>query len=102
MDDFPHEDLFRQEMSRARSELNLAPGDLYEDCAYHPVVCVAVDYDQDEITGVSMIDGSHPRSCSLRFCGVRKLTVEEAWSIKRFGPIDVAARDRVAADERWW
>ena len=63
---------------------------------------VEVDYGKDEITGVSMIDGSHPTSCSLRFCGVRKLSVKEVWSIKRFGPTDGAARDRVAADKRWW
>jgi hypothetical protein len=101
-DDFPQEDRFRQGVAAARAELKLAPGDLYEDCAFHPVVCVEVDYDLDEISGVSMIDGSHPRSCSLRFCGVRKLTIEEAWRIKRFGPGDDAARDRISVDKRWW
>ena len=76
MDDFPIESEFREAMAKVKAELNLAPGDFYEDCSFHPVVCVEVDYDRDEIIGISLIDGSYMRSCSLRFCGVRKLTIE--------------------------
>jgi hypothetical protein len=57
-------------------------GDIYEDSAMHPCLTVGVDYEDDEIWGISLIDGSQPRSCSLTFSGVRKLTVDEAWNIK--------------------
>lgn len=57
-------------------------GDLYEDSAFHPCLAVGVDYDEDDIWGISLIDGSYPRSCSFLYSGVRKLTVEEAWIIK--------------------
>lgn len=53
-------------------------GDIYEDCAYHPVVCGEIDTEEDYICGTSMVDGSGPRNCSLRHCGIRKLTKEEA------------------------
>ena len=95
-------DKFHEEMERVKSELGLSPGDIYEDCAFHPVVCVEVNYETDDIWGVSLIDGSYPRSCSLRHCGIRKLTIEEAWKIKTSGPITQEDRDRVAIDKRWW
>jgi len=64
---------------------SFAPGDIYEDCAQHPCLCVGVvDNDYEEgIWGISLIDGSYPRSCSLYHCGVRKITVDEAWEMKR-------------------
>jgi hypothetical protein len=67
------------------STLNMQfdPGDLYEDCAYHPCLCVGVSVADDEIWGISLIDGSYPRSCSLNHCDVRKVGVEEAWEIKQ-------------------
>ena len=79
---------------RAARVLRLKPGDLFEDCAYHPVLCLGVNYKTDEIWGVSLIDGSDPRACSLLHCGVRKLTAKEAWRIKMKGPSDREARDR--------
>lgn len=62
------------------------PGDLYEDCAGHPCLCVGINVADDDIWGISLIDGSSPRSCSLANCGVRKLGVEEAWVIKQRYP----------------
>jgi hypothetical protein len=53
-------------------------GDIYEDCAYHPVVCEEVEDEGENVSGVSLLDGSRPRSCSLQHCGVRLLTKEEA------------------------
>lgn len=52
-------------------------GDVYEDCAYHPVWCTDVDYEDGDIAGVSLFDGSRPRSCSIRHCAPRKLTPKE-------------------------
>lgn len=58
------------------------PGDLYEDCSFHPVLCVGVNEEDDEMWGISLIDGSQPRACSLQHCGPVALTVEEAVAIK--------------------
>lgn len=102
MDAYPFATDFQQAMAKIKAELQLAPGDIYEDCRFHPVVCVEVDYEGDSISGVSMIDGSFPRCCSLRFCGVRKLTVGEAWEIRRHGPLEAEDRRLVPAEERWW
>jgi hypothetical protein len=65
---------------------SIAVGDFYEDCAYHPCVCVESDGENDTICGISLVDGSYPRSCSFVHCGVRKLTLEEALHWKFFGP----------------
>jgi hypothetical protein len=102
VDDFPFADHFREGKARAKAELDLSPGDIYEDCAFHPVVCVEVDYDHDEIRGVSLVDGTYPRACSLRFCGVRKLGIAEAWEIRRNGPSDPEDRVRIQEERRWW
>ena len=52
---------------------DIAPGDIYEDCSYHPVLCTSRD--GDEVQGISLIDGSRPRACSLTHCGVVKLEI---------------------------
>lgn len=52
---------------------DIKPGDIYEDCAYHPVLCTWRD--GDEVAGISLIDGSRPRMCSLSHCGVVKLDI---------------------------
>ncbi|OWQ84177.1 hypothetical protein CDN98_19495 [Roseateles terrae] len=93
---------FEEERRRARDRPALSVGDIYEDCAFHPVLCVSVDYEQDDISGISLIDGTYPRSCSLRHCGVRKLSVEEAWEIRRTGPADPKVREKLSAERRWW
>jgi len=101
-DEFPFQAEFDEQMRRAREQLGLSVGDIYEDCSYHPVLCVSVDYENDDISGISLIDGTHPRSCSLRHCGVRKLTVEEAWEIRLNGPADVNVREKISPERRWW
>lgn len=53
------------------------PGTFYEDCRWHPMVCVSVDEKEDEGVGISMITGD-TGSCSLRHCGVVSLTPHEA------------------------
>ncbi len=88
---------FEELIAQAQQRLNLSPGDIYEDCSYHPVLCVFIDYDHDSIEEISLIDGSYPRSCSLLSCGVRKLTVEEAWRIKKSGPDDIEANKNIKA-----
>jgi hypothetical protein len=76
----------------------IQPGDLFEDCRYHPCLCYEVgDPGDDGVFGISLIDGS-TWQCSLKACGVRKLTPAEAWQWKSSGPADV----ELAAEHRWW
>ncbi len=63
-------------------DLGIRPGDIYEDCFFHPVLCMTIDVAEDEITGISLIDGSQPRTCSLKHCGVVKLALDDAVAIK--------------------
>jgi len=100
--DFPFLAEFEEQMRRAREELDVAVGDIFEDSACHPVLCTSVDYENDDISGISLIDGSYPRSCSLRHSGVRKLTVEEAWEIRREGPAEPELREGIPPERRWW
>lgn len=81
-------------------DLIISPGEIYEDCAFHPCLCVGTS--DGEVWGISLIDGSQPRSCDLRMCGVRILTPEEAWDIKCHGPSDVDVRAEYPEDRRWW
>lgn len=84
-----------------RDSGDLRPGDYYEDCAYHPCVCIATSrVDGDfTVTGVSLVDGSHPRSCGVPGCGVRRLTFDEAVRWKFYGPSGEAV-GRVR--NQWW
>ena len=91
-----------QRLRQAFRRLGIKPGDIYEDCSYHPVLCLGVDYKRDEIWGVSLVDGSYPRSCSLLQCGVRKLNPKQAWEIKAYGPLDLEVREGFSPENRWW
>lgn len=75
----------------------LLPGDLFEDCRYHPCLCIEANdpQDLDGAYGISLIDGT-PCGCSIEHCGLRKLSIEEAVHWKYHGP-----RDRTVND-RWW
>ena len=58
----------------------ISVGDIYEDVFLHPCLCLGVE--EGSAWGVSLIDGSYPRSCDLLMSGIRKLTPDEAWRIK--------------------
>jgi hypothetical protein len=77
------------------------PGDYYEDCWFHPCLCTEVDEDGG-ISGVSLIDGSSPRSCDIVRCGVRKLTLDEAMLWKKKGPQRLAEPWSPLPDKQWW
>jgi hypothetical protein len=93
---------FDKNMRRAHRQLRLKVGDIYESCFYHPIVCLGVDYKQDNIWGVSLIDGTYPHSCSLVHCGVRKLSPKQAWEIKMRGPEAPDDKKGFSAKGRWW
>lgn len=78
-------------MDRNDTQVNV--GDIYEDCAYHPVLCTEAD--GDDIAGISLFDYSQPRSCSIQHCGVRVLSVDEVvFKLER--------RDQWMEAERKW
>lgn len=83
-----------------QSEKEIRVGDFYEDCAFHPCLCTSVgaDGDADCVEGISLVDGSSPRCCSARHCGLRILTVEEAIQWKFHGPAD----NQFEGKDRWW
>jgi hypothetical protein len=63
----------------------IAVGDLYEDCSYEPLLCILADYDEDELLGISLVNG-RMGWCSPTHCGVRKLPLAEAVQIRAAWP----------------
>ena len=82
------------------TSMSIAPGKIYEDVFYHPCLCVGVE--SEMAWGISLIDGSYPRSCELQLSGIRELSVAEAWQIRNHGPLDAAVRASIPAERRWW
>ncbi|HEX8057028.1 MAG TPA: hypothetical protein VF481_10220 [Novosphingobium sp.] len=60
-----------------------SPGDFYEDVYYHPCIALGVNYDHDEIWGISLIDGSYPRCMSIVGSNIQKISLNEAWEMKQ-------------------
>jgi hypothetical protein len=81
-------------VSKSNDELRV--GSIYEDCSYHPCLCTAVDISEDEVRGISLIDGSGPRSCSIKYCGPVPLNLEKALEAKRDFPAYL--QQRMVAD----
>ena len=71
-------------------------GDYYEDCAYHPCVCIRVD--DDDLYGISLVDGSAGRQCSKTHCGVVKISFKRACELRFYGPDNVD----IDPKHRWW
>ena len=65
-------------------EMDLCPGAFYEDCRYHPMVCIGFNKRTDMLMGISLIDGKLGQ-CSYRYCGVRILTPAEAMRNRIYG-----------------
>jgi hypothetical protein len=84
---------------RRRRLPRIRPGDLYEDCGLHVILCLGADLvrhdstpwwrrlltaaDDWDLSGVSMYDLSRPRCCSARHCAPRKLTPAQALDMIR-------------------
>ncbi len=54
---------------------DINPGDIYEDCSFHPVLCT--HNDGEVLMGISLIDATAPRTCDLKHCGVIKLSIDD-------------------------
>jgi hypothetical protein len=78
----------------------LKPGDFYEDCAFHPCLCVSTGMGM--VDGISLVDGSFPRNCGVPQCGVRKLTAKEAIAWRLFGPPDLPPDLEMIDEQRYW
>jgi hypothetical protein len=52
--------------------VDVVPGDIYEDCRRHPMLCIA--HDGDEVSGISLLDGSQQR-CLISSCGIVRLEI---------------------------
>lgn len=83
------------EVSNAK---DIKPGDIYEDSAYHPCICIGVD--NDEVWGISLIDGTYPRTETIGLSGIRKLALAEAWEWKLKGPQDTDIDSDTI--KKWW
>jgi hypothetical protein len=81
---------------RVRQPGDIRPGDVFEDCRYHPCYCYDISDDGTHVFGISLLDGS-TWQCRLTGCDVRKLTPAEAWRWKSEGP---PAED-LPPEERW-
>jgi len=68
----------------------IRPGDIYEDCSFHPVLCTFNDGDQ--IQGISLIDATAPRACSIGHCAVIKLTIADVLAARADWPTYLARR----------
>ena len=62
------------------------PGMIYTNCSDHPCLCTEISIRDDEICGISLVDGSYPNSCSLHNCAPGKLTLKQALDWKLNGP----------------
>jgi len=94
----PKETKRKTKLRRAQDVVK--PGEFYEDCAFHPCLCI---YSKDElIQGISLVDGSHPRVCDANYCGVIKLTFRQAMERKFYGPPTAEAVARIPPDKHWW
>jgi hypothetical protein len=57
-------------------------GTIYEDCAFHPVLCTYRSDEEDELQGISLIDG-RVRACSVFHCGAEPRTIDQVLVIRR-------------------
>jgi len=57
------------------TDKGLEVGDIYLDCSYHPVLCT--ESVGDDVSGISLFDGSTPRQCSIYNCSPIKLMPEQ-------------------------
>lgn len=91
---------------------NIKVGDFYEDCRYHPMLCIEIteseidDVDDDALRGISLVTGQ-VGNCSAAHCGVVKLTAEEAIKIRLEGPTlrfnpGQNVDDLFPGDKKWW
>lgn len=60
-------------------------GDFYIDGFGHPVICTEVEIEDKDVclSGVSLYDASYPREFGVMYEGIEKISIEEAWEMKK-------------------
>ncbi|MBT2445620.1 hypothetical protein J7F03_00660 [Streptomyces sp. ISL-43] len=72
------------EATDPRNPAGIRVGDVYEDCFFHPVLCTGIEDNCGLVlSGVSLIDGTYPRSCDALYCAPVRIPVEVVMEIKR-------------------
>lgn len=77
---------------------DISPGDIYEDCAFHPVLCT--HNDGEVVMGISLIDASSPRTCDLKHCGVIRLSISDVITARADWPRYLARRKEESTAEQ--
>jgi hypothetical protein len=78
----------------------IEPGQLYLDRKYHP--CVCIETSKFHVWGVSLVDGSMPRTCDSREGEILNLSAQEAYLLRTAGPQAIGLPNLVPADQAWW
>jgi hypothetical protein len=66
-----------------RNPASIRVGDIYEDCSFHPVLCTEIDAKDDVVlSGISLIDGTFPRSCDGKYCAPIPIRIEDVMTIR--------------------
>lgn len=76
---------------RAITAAEITPGVIFEDCGFHPVLCTLGSVEEDELQGISLIDGQI-RTCSMVHCGPELLSLGQVLAVKNDFAAHVAAR----------
>lgn len=61
--------------------IRIKVGDTYEDCGYRPLLCNNVNYDEDHISGISLVDGQEYQ-CSIYHCSPTKIRFRYAFLLR--------------------
>lgn len=77
-------------------------GDIYMDCAYHPCVAIKASVLEDVFEGISLINGTGPRGCSYRHCGVTKMRIPLAMRMRRDWDIITGPSTRSMIKAGYW
>lgn len=77
-------------------------GDMYMDCSYHPCIAAYASLKNDSFEGISIIDGSGPRSCSFRHCGITKITIEKAMFVRNNWEEFISPTKEFMVKNGWW
>jgi hypothetical protein len=59
----------------------ISPGDYYEDCRYRPILCYLNE--NGNLEGFDLVEGSNGWCCQEDKCGVKKLSMSEAYNLQK-------------------
>lgn len=77
-------------------------GDIYMDCFYHPCVTTEASILNDDICGISLINGTGPRNCSFRHCCVTKMNIPLAMELRKNWDLFNAPVIKYMVKMGWW